>query len=112
MADFETLEDKVKNKKSHGNVEYDNIHGEAVYLSCGIREAFMEGDRIDEVLAAVRKFQKGDYGTAEENGKTEKEGHEYGRYDISGLTSETGEDTAVWIHRTQDSLIVYFKFER
>ena len=88
------------------------VYGDPVYLSKGVLTKFFGDDDIQSVITAVGKFQDGDYGTAAEHGKTSKPGHEYGRYEIGGLEAEDGEDCAVWIHKAEDALIVYFKFER
>ncbi|MBQ2576903.1 MAG: hypothetical protein II566_06500 [Lachnospiraceae bacterium] len=89
------------------------MNGDSVYLSCGIRGEFLEGeDDFQKVIGAIRRFQKRDYGDASQHGKTSRPGHEYGRYNISSLTASSSEDPAVWIHRAEDSLIVYFQFER
>lgn len=110
MKNFEELKDTVK-KKGFGTALYGNINGEPVYLSRGIREEFMGDEDLQKVIDAVRKFQDGDYGTAAAHGKNSRPGHEYGRYEVSSLTSDT-DDTAVWIHKAEDAIIVYFKFER
>lgn len=113
MTKMKELMDHVR-KKGYGTVPYDNVNGDSVYISRGIRAEFMEGDDdMQKVIDAIRRFQKGDYGDAAEYGKSPREGHEYGRYDITHLKGEdSSEDPAVWIHRADDSLIVYFKFER
>jgi len=107
------LMDDVK-KKGYGTVPYENVNGDHVYISRGIREEFMNGeDDMQKVVDAVARFQKGDYGDATSHGKASREGHEYGRYAITKLVADNpDEDTAVWIHRADDSLIVYFRFER
>ncbi len=112
MTELSELMDYVK-KKGYSTVPYDNVNGDSVYLSCGIRGEFLEGeDDFQKVIDAIRRFQKRDYGDASQHGKTSRPGHEYGRYNISSLTASSSEDSAVWIHRAEDSLIVYFQFER
>ncbi len=110
MKDFNELKALVKEKK-YGTALYGNVNGEPVYLSRGIREAFFVGDNIQQIISAVTRFEKKDYGNAEDYGKKQTEGHEYGRYEICPLES-ADEDNAVWIHKDQDAIIVYFKFER
>lgn len=110
MKTFQELKDIVK-KKGYGTALYGNVNGDAVYLSRGIREEFMGDEDMQPVIEAVEKFQSADYGTASEFGKTSSRGHEYGRYAISVLQDEN-EDTGVWIHRAEDAILVYFKFER
>ncbi len=65
-----------------------------------------------KIIAAVDGFQKGEFGLAQSRGKLEVRGHEYGCYDICGLPAQDGEDNTVWIHRDDDAVIVYFRFER
>lgn len=109
---FQELKDLVK-KKGFGTAMYGNVNGEPVYLSRGVREAFLnDEEEIQPIINTVIAFQGGDYGSAAENGKTPTEGHEYGRYDLGVFTEETEEDTAVWIHRDGSAVIVYFRFER
>ncbi|MEE3420500.1 MAG: hypothetical protein VZR02_05290 [Lachnospiraceae bacterium] len=111
MTTFEELKDTVK-KKGFGTALYGNVNGDPVYLSRGVREEFMsEEENMQPVIEAVEKFEAADYGSAVEYGKSIHKGHEYGRYAISSLTSET-EDTGVWVHRAEDAILVYFKFER
>ncbi|MGN0256468.1 MAG: hypothetical protein ACI4D6_10875 [Chordicoccus sp.] len=111
MKDFNELKELVR-KKGFGTTYYGNINGDPVYLSKGVLTKFFGDDDIQSVINAVGKFQDGDYGTAAEHGKTPKSGHEYGRYEIGGLEAADGEDCAVWIHKAEDALIVYFRFER
>ncbi len=110
MADFKELKDLVK-KKGYGTALYGNVNGEPVYLSRGVREVFMGDGDLQKVIEAVEAFQKGQFGDAEAHGKTQKAGHEYGRYALTDYESET-DDTAVWVHKAEDAVIVYFKFER
>ncbi len=113
MTKMKELMDHVR-KKGYGTVPYDNVNGDSVYISRGIRAEFMEGDDdMQKVIDAIGRFQKGDYGDAAEHGKSPREGHEYGRYEITHLSGDdSSEDPAVWIHRADNSLIVYFRFER
>lgn len=108
---FEELKDFVR-KKRFGTSQYDNIDGETVYLSCGVREIFLDSDHKSQLVDVVRAFRKGDYGTAAEYGKNPRPGHEYGRYDCGLITDAGQEDAGVWIHRAEDALLVYFRFER
>ncbi len=110
MGSFSDFKEMVK-KKGLGTAEYGNVNGTPVLLSRGVREEFLAEDKVNQIIALVTKFQKGDFGTAEEFGKAGKPGHEYGRYAIAEF-DETEEDTAVWVHRAEDSIIVYFAFER
>lgn len=110
MKTFQELKDTVK-KKGYGTALYGNVNGDAVYLSRGIREEFMGDEDMQPIIEAVEKFQNADYGTALAHGKKSFPGHEYGRYEISVLT-DAEEDTGVWIHRAEDAILVYFKFER
>lgn len=112
MGKFSEVKETVK-EKGHGFSEYNRINGDPVYLSRGVREYFFgDENREQEIVGMVTRFQKKDYGDAAEHGKTSRPGHEYGRYEVTALTSEDGEDTAVWLHRAEDSIMVYFKFER
>ena len=113
MTKMKELMDYVR-KKGYGTVPYDNVNGDHVYLSRGIRGEVMEGDDdMQKVVDAITRFQNRDYGDADSHGKASREGHEYGRYDITHLQADNpDEDTAGWIHRADDSLIVYFRFER
>ncbi|MDY6285836.1 MAG: hypothetical protein ACOYBK_02275 [Bilifractor sp.] len=109
---FHELQELVK-KKGYGTAMYGNVNGEPVYLSRGVREAFLnDEDEIQPIINSVIAFQGGDYGTAAEKGKTSTEGHEYGRYDLGVFSEEQEEDTAIWIHRDGAAIIVYFHFER
>lgn len=112
MEKFKDLQELVK-KKGFGSTEYNHINGDPVYLSRGIREVFL-GDKKTEnlLMGAVSRFQKQDYGNAAEYGKNPRKGHEYGRYEISPLTADVDEDNGVWLHRAEDSIMVYFAFER
>ena len=100
MKDFKELQELV-GRRGFGTALYGNINGDPVYLSRGIREFFLDGDNIQKIIAAVDGFQKGEFGLAE-----------YGCYDICGLPAQDGEDNTVWIHRDDDAVIVYFRFER
>ena len=91
MKDFKELQELV-GRRGFGTALYGNINGDPVYLSRGIREFFLDGDNIQKIIAA--------------------RGHEYGCYDICGLPAQDGEDNTVWIHRDDDAVIVYFRFER
>ncbi len=110
MAKFEELKELVK-KKGYGTALYNNVNGEPVYLSRGVREIFMGDGDIQKIVEAVEAFQKGNFGNAAEYGKSQKPGHEYGRYEITDFEL-SDEDTAVWVHKAEDAIIVYFKFER
>lgn len=109
--DIKELKELVK-KKGFGTALYENVNGEPVYLSRGIRETILGTDDAQKMIEAIQKFQNGDYGSAAEHGKKSTPNHEYGRYEIGSLTSEDGEDTAVWMHKAEDSILVYYKFER
>ncbi len=114
MKDFNELKELVE-KRGFGTALYGTVNGEAVYLSRGVREVFFEGDNIQKVIGAVTDFENGNFGSAAENGKVPSVGHEYGRYEVNDLVpaAEGAEDdTAVWIHKDGDAVIVYFKFER
>lgn len=112
MTDFITVKEDVK-KKGFGTSLYDHVNGEPVYLSQGVRSAFTKDEAgINQILTAVTSFQKGDFGDAIAHGKTETEGHEYGRYQLITFEDAKDEDTAVWVHRAEKSILVYFKFER
>ncbi len=110
MTDFNELKELVK-KKHFGTALYGSINGEPVYLSRGVREVFLGGSDEQKMVEAVEAFQKGQFGDAAEHGKSQKAGHEYGRYEIAQF-EPTEEDTAVWVHKAEDAVIVYFKFER
>ncbi len=99
-------------KKGYGTALYGNVNGEPVYLSRGIRELFLGEEDIQHVIDAVIHFQNEDFGDAASYGKASSKGHEYGRYAIAPLTGEDGEDTAVWVHRDNEAILVYFRFER
>lgn len=111
MQDFEKLKQEVA-KKGFGTTFYGTINGGMVYLSRGVLLHFFGDDDIQTVIGAVTRFQNGDFGDAAAHGKPGKAGHEYGRYEVSGLISAENEDTAIWVHRAEDALIVYFSFER
>ncbi len=111
MNSFRELKDIVK-QKGFGSALYGNVNGEPVYLSRGIREVFCTDDEIQNIIHAVHQFQSGSYGDAKEHGKEGREGHEYGRYNICSLEVVDGADNGVWIHRAEQTLLVYFKFER
>ena len=114
MEKFEALKELVK-KKGFGSAQYTNVNGEMVYLSRGVREVFLTGeDREQKVIQAIGCFQMGDFGTAAAYGKGARPGHEYGRYELAEFEAaeDSAEDTGVWIHRTEDAIKVYFKFER
>lgn len=111
MKDFKELQELV-GRRGFGTALYGNINGDPVYLSRGIREFFLDGDNIQKIITAVDGFQKGEFGLAQSRGKQQVKGHEYGCYDICGLPVQDGEDNTVWIHRDDDAIIVYFRFER
>ena len=52
---FEELKDFVR-KKGFGTSQYDNIDGETVYLSCGVREIFLDSDHKSQLVDVVRAF--------------------------------------------------------
>ena len=111
MASFSDLKELVK-KKGYGSAQFNNINGDTVYLSRGIRETFLiNEDEEQKIINAVIGFQRGDRGNAAEYGKESRPGHEYGRYEIADF-EDCDEDTAVWIHRTAEAIKVYFRFER
>ena len=111
MANFAEFKKLVK-KKGYGSFQFNNINGEPVYLSKGIREYFLDdADHSQKIYDVVGCFQKGDFGSAVLCGKEERAGHEYGRYEIAQF-DDTEDDTAVWVHRTEHAIKVYFKFER
>ncbi len=114
MDRFKELQELVK-KKGVKSSQYTNVNGDEVYLSRGIKEVFLV-DFVEEqkIVNAVSRFQKKDYGNAAEYGKESRPGHEYGRYEITDFedAEETEEDTAVWVHRVENAIKVYFKFER
>ena len=112
MEKFKDLQELVK-KKGHGFVEYNHVNGDLVYLSKVVCEVFLGDKELEkQIVRAVSQFQKKDYGSAAEHGKNPRPGHEYGRYEISPLTTDDEEDTAVWLHRAEDSIMMYFAFER
>ena len=112
MDTMKELQEVVK-KKGSGSARFTNINGDAVYLSRGVRELFLGSEEeTQKIIAAVTAFQNGNYGNAESFGKSSRPGHEYGRYEITALTAEEGEDSAVWIHRAEEAVMVYFRFER
>ena len=111
MEKFKDLQELVK-KKGYGTSEFTNVNGETVYLSRGVKEVFLENEAEEQkIIEVVGRFQKKDYGNAADFGKEPRVGHEYGRYEISPFKDED-EDTAVWVHRAEDVIKVYFKFER
>lgn len=111
MNTFAEFKEFVK-KKGYGSFQFNTINGEPVYLSRGIRELFFENEEEEQKLYdMVRRFQSGDFGDAAAHGKEAKAGHEYGRYAETSF-EETQEDTAVWIHRMEAAVKVYFTFER
>lgn len=111
MEKFNELKDVVKNK-GYGSSFFMNVNGVPVYLSCGIKEVFLDNqDDEQKIIDAVGRFQKNDYGNAVDYGKSPRPGHEYGRYEISPYQDDS-DDTAVWMHRTEEAMLVYFKFER
>ncbi len=99
-------------QKGYGSALYGSVNGETVYLSRGIREVFCSETEIQNIIDAVRDFQNGRYGNAAAFGKEGRPGHEYGRYEIHTFENSEEEDTGVWIHRAEQTLLVYFKFER
>lgn len=105
---------EIVRRKGFGTKLYGNVNGEPVYLSCGVRELFLGGDQdMQTIIETVGRFQGGDYGSAAERGKTSAAGHEYGRYEIASVETDTeDDDPAVWIHRAEAALLVYFRFER
>ncbi len=111
MANFSELKKAVK-KKGFGSSLYSHVNGEPVYLSRGIREAYCTEDHIQTIIDLVGRFQKGDFGDARNHGKEERDGHEYGRYDLKDMEADPGDDSAVWVHRAEHTVLVYFRFER
>lgn len=112
MTDFNTLKDTVK-KKGFGTALYGNVNGAPVYLSRGVREAYLgDGTDIQPVISAVTEFENGNYGSAAEHGKAPSKGHEYGRYAVTEFENSSDEDDALWIHKDGKAIIVYFAFER
>ena len=111
MAKFSELQELVK-KKGYGSSLFENINGEPVYLSRGIKEVFLDNETEQQkIFSVVTRFQKKDYGNASEHGKENRPGHEYGRYEITDF-EDNDADTAVWVHRAEDAIKVYFKFEK
>ena len=111
MEKFKELQDLVK-KKGFGTSQFTNVNGDAVFLSRGIREVFLENETEEQkIIEAIGRFQKKDYGNSQEYGKSPRPGHEYGRYDISPFNDEDA-DTGVWVHRTDDAIKVFFMFEK
>lgn len=111
MNEFKDLIDYVK-KKGYGSSEFTNVNGELVYLSQGIKKIFLENEEQEQKLInVISRFQKKDYGNAAEYGKESRPGHEYGRYEITDF-ADCDEDTAVWIHKVENAIKVFFKFER
>lgn len=112
MVKFSEIRTIVK-AKGTGSTFYGNINADPVYISRGVREVFFVNEEgVQKFIEAVGRFQSGDYGTAAEAGKTSRPGHEYGRYEVSGLEADTDDDAALWVHRAGDSILTYFKFER
>lgn len=113
MNNFKELIDYVK-KKGFGSSEFTSVNGEMVYLSRGIKAIFLENEEEEQkIINVISRFQKKDYGNATEHGKDERAGHEYGRYEICEFAdADEHEDTAVWVHRVEDAIKVFFKFER
>ena len=111
MGTFVELKETVK-QKGYGSAQFTNINGHAIYLSRGIREVFLKDETEEQkIIEVVERFLKKDYGDAEMHGKNPRPGHEYGRYAIAEF-EDAEEDTAVWVHHTEEAIIVYFKFER
>lgn len=111
MEDFKELMDYVK-KKGFGSSEFNSVNGDMVYLSQGIKKVFLENETEEQkIIEAVGRFQKKDFGNAAEHGKEPRVGHEYGRYEITNF-ADCDEDTAVWVHRVENAIKVFFKFER
>lgn len=93
-----------------GTAFYNYVNTEPVYLSRGIRKAYLDGGgNIQEVLNAATRFHNHDFGSADNTGK--EEGHEYGRYE-SSIEAGDGEDASIWVHRDHKNLIAFFRFER
>lgn len=108
---FAEFKEMVK-KKGYGTFQFNQINGEPVYLSRGVREIFLENEVEEQKLYdLVRCFQQGEFGSAAACGKESKPGHEYGRYETE-IFEVCEEDTAVWIHRMEEAIKVYFRFER
>jgi len=103
---------KLVEEKGYGTALYDNVNGEPVYLSRGVREIFFGNGDMQDVITSVRKFQNGDFGDAAAHGKGGQTGHEYGRYQVGALAGEDNEDAGLWIHRDGEAIIVYYSFER
>ncbi len=111
MTDFKELMDYVK-EKGYGSSEFTSVNGDMVYLSRGIKAIFLENEVEEQkIIEAVERFQKSDFGNAAEHGKASRPGHEYGRYEITNF-ADSEEDSAVWIHRVEGAIKVFFKFER
>lgn len=111
MSNFKDLQELVK-KKGYGSSQFTNVNGDPVFLSRGIKEVFMENETEEQkIIDVITRFQKKDYGNAVEYGKNPRPGHEYGRYEITAF-DECEDDTAVWVHRAEDAVKVYFKFEK
>lgn len=109
---FANFKEETK-KKGLGSVQYTFVNGDPVYLSRGIREIYLNDSNGEQTLIEyIKRFQDGDYGNASEYGKEQRSGHEYGRYEISVFEPDAEEDTAVWVHRAEDAIMVFFKFER
>ncbi|EEP28508.1 hypothetical protein [Shuttleworthella satelles] len=111
MSDFSELRESLRGRGAGMN-EYGNINGESVYLSRGIRQIFLGESCEQSLIQAVRCFENRDFGDAALHQKKQKEGHEYGRYDIAPLGREKGEDSGVYMHKADDAILVYFAFER
>lgn len=111
MEKFKELQDLVK-KKGFGTSQFTNVNGDAVFLSRGIKEVFLENETEEQkIIEVIGRFQKQDYGSSEEFGKSPRPGHEYGRYNIAPF-NDTDVDTGVWVHRTDDAIKVFFMFEK
>lgn len=111
MADFNELKETVK-KRGFGSSQYRNINGDIIYLSTGIKEIFLtDAEAAQKITDMVTRFQNADFGNAVQYGKESRPGHEYGRYECEEFDA-CEEDTAVWAHRAEDVIKLYFKFER
>ncbi len=108
MSTIKEIREYVE-EKGRGTAFYNYVNTEPVYLSKGIRKAFLDGGDIQEVINAVGRFQKKDFGTADNTAA--KPGHEYGVYE-SSVEAVEAEDPSIHVHRDRENVIVFFGFER